>query len=134
MLLVLPLQLRDFDRLRRRLEDLRLDDPRLRFEEDEVPVVDPTDKSFFPFIDAGDLGGRWFGAIIIFAVFVFKEFGGGDTSTLLLNMLIVNLAWFILARSFGSSDTIACQQIPKFLLILFLQTFVTGVPYRNYGC
>ena len=43
------------------LEDLLLDDPRddeeddLRFDEE---VFFPTDKSFLPAIDAGDLGGR----------------------------------------------------------------------------
>ena len=70
LLVLLPLRLRDFDRPLplRLLEDLRLDDPReeedprLRLEEDEV--LEPTDKSFLPLIDAGDLGGRWFGAII----------------------------------------------------------------------
>jgi hypothetical protein len=58
LLLLLPLRLRDFDRpLRLRLEgvnDLRLDEPR---EEEE-------DMSILPLIDAGDLGGRRFDAII----------------------------------------------------------------------
>ena len=61
MLLLLSLRFRDFDLLLPLLllVDLRLDDPReeeedLRF---DAPL-DPTDKSFLPVIDAGDLGGR----------------------------------------------------------------------------
>ncbi|MGK3733210.1 MAG: hypothetical protein ACI8RD_000397 [Bacillariaceae sp.] len=68
LLLLLPLRLRDFDRpLRLRLEgvnDLRLDEPR---EEEE-------DMSILPLIDAGDLGGRRFGAI----VFLLEECIDGD--------------------------------------------------------
>jgi len=69
LLLLLSLRFREFDRPLPLLllEDLRLDDdPRdedkdLRLEADET--LDPTDKSFLPDIDAGDLGGRLFEAI-----------------------------------------------------------------------
>jgi hypothetical protein len=76
LLLLLPLRLRDFDRpLRLRLlegvNDLRADDPReeeedlllLRLAEEEE-ILEPTDRSILPLIDAGDLGGRRFDAII----------------------------------------------------------------------
>ena len=55
--LLFSLRLRDLDLLlplpllEDLLDDLLLDDPRTE------------DKSFLPVMDAGDLGGRWFGAI-----------------------------------------------------------------------
>ncbi len=96
LLLLLSLRLRDFDLdlpllLEDLLEDLLLDDLR---DEDKAP----DDKSFLPLIDAGDLGGRWFGAIV-FIVFECK--GGRDSA--LFDILIVNLAEFIVAYYIDSS-------------------------------
>lgn len=64
LLLLLSLRLRDFDLDLPLLEDL-LEDLLLDRDEDKGPLFDATDdRSFLPLTDAGDLGGRWFGAII----------------------------------------------------------------------
>lgn len=96
LLLLLSLRLRDFDLdlpllLEDLLEDLLLDDLR-----DVDKALD--DNSFLPLIDAGDLGGRWFGAIV-FIFFVCK--GGRDS--VLFDILIVNLVEFIVVYYFDSS-------------------------------
>jgi len=72
LLLLLSLRLRDFDLDLPLLEDL-LEDLLLDRDDDRGPLFDATDdKSFLPLIDAGDFGGRWFGAII----FVFLVWRG----------------------------------------------------------
>lgn len=78
LLLLLLLRFRDFDRLLLLLEDLRLDDPRdeedlLRLRPKEDELLGPTAVNFLPLTEAGDLGGRRFGAIG-FVVCPMKEF------------------------------------------------------------
>lgn len=53
-------RLRDFDRSLR----LRLDEEDLLLRPEEEEAFEPTVGSVLPLIDAGDLGGRQFGAII----------------------------------------------------------------------
>mmetsp|Transcript_23593 Transcript_23593/g.55515 ORF Transcript_23593/g.55515 Transcript_23593/m.55515 type:complete len:179 (+) Transcript_23593:2374-2910(+) len=138
MLLLLPLRVRDLDLLfLRLLEDLRLDDPRLRLDVKEA--TDPTDKSFLPFIDAGDLGGSWFEAVV-FVVFFSNEYDGGDDSTLWLNTLIVSLGWSIVLRSIGLFYTNDCiVDVPKFLLTasssknFFALALLDSISIRNGG-
>ena len=86
LLLLLPLRLREFDRpLRLRLlegvNDLRVDEPREEEEDllllrlvEEEEVLEPTDRSILPLIDAGDLGGRRFDD----TVFLLEECIDGD--------------------------------------------------------
>lgn len=102
LLVLLSLRVRDFERLLplRLLDDRRLDEPRLREEED---------KSFLPLMDAGDLGGRWFGAI----AFIDVLFEGPDVFTS-FDMFIVNLEEFITATVFKSS--IQCVAFPPAFL------------------
>lgn len=91
--LLFSLRLRDLDLrlplplLEDLLDDLLLDDPRTE------------DRSFLPVMDAGDFGGRWFGAID------FGFFGGreGVEDSALLGALIVILAKLIVAYCFLSS-------------------------------
>lgn len=104
LLVLLPLRVRDFERLLplRLLDDRRLDEPRLREEED---------KSFLPLIDAGDLGGRWFGAI----AFIIVLFEGPDGS-IPFDIFIVNLEEFIIATVSNGKSSIQCVAFPPAFL------------------
>jgi len=126
LLLLLSLRFWDFDRpLLLLLEDLLLDDPcdedeDLRFEADETFAA--TNRSVFPEIEAGDLGGSWFGAII-FILFVFKLYDRKESS--LLDVLIVDIGEFIVANCFCLSPPWNGLDVDILMLFIMFCFFVS---------